>query len=249
MLRLDNFKCLLFDLDDTLLRNSWKLLPSFIAKTCLALRKDCGSLGTVRGLRALKKIEFNTKVSLINHERFINVFSDTTQIPIEKSRNFFDEIVPNILVGCRHHFETILPAKLFVELFRGKVPLVLATNPILPESITNQRIQWAGLETKDFQLVTHSENMHYCKPSLEYYEEILCRLNETGISKNECLFIGNDPRNDGVAVNCGITTILIDEKHKNNLKLLHGKDMRRAALYRGSWASVANELKLPFEVR
>ena len=46
-------------------------------------------------------------------------------------------------------------------------PLVLATNPIFPRVATMQRIDWAGLDVEDFELVTVYENFNYSKPNPE----------------------------------------------------------------------------------
>ncbi len=51
--------------------------------------------------------------------------------------------------------------------------LVLATNPIFPLNVQHKRLAWAGLEHIRFDLMTHIENMSYCKPNLGYYHEDL----------------------------------------------------------------------------
>ncbi|MFC2158371.1 HAD family hydrolase [Acidobacteriota bacterium] len=83
--------------------------------------------------------------------------------------------------------------------------IVAASNPFLPLDIQVKRLNWAGLKSEDFDLITHLGNMSYCKPQLEYYRQI-CDLMEA--SPEECLMAGNDPVNDMIAKKAGMLTYL-----------------------------------------
>jgi len=48
-------------------------------------------------------------------------------------------------------------------------------------------------------LVTHIENMSFCKPRIEYYLEICWKIDEP---PEACLMVGNDPINGATARNC-----------------------------------------------
>ncbi|MFO7152427.1 MAG: HAD family hydrolase, partial [Bacillota bacterium] len=74
--------------------------------------------------------------------------------------------------------------------------LVLATNPIFPETAIRERLRWIDADNFNFKLITTYENMHFAKPRLEYYEEI---LDITGLEPEECLMVGNDVEEDLVA--------------------------------------------------
>ena len=93
---------------------------------------------------------------------------------------------------------------------KQKRELVIATNPVFPEIAIRQRLQWAGIGHLPFRLITTYENMHFCKPHLEYYSEILKKLNRL---PGDCLMIGNDAREDLAANGVGISTFLL----KNHL--------------------------------
>ncbi len=71
--------------------------------------------------------------------------------------------------------------------------VVIATNPIFPQVAIAQRLEWAGVADLQFTLVTSSENMHAAKPSLQYYQEILDRIQRT---PRDCLMVGDDFIND-----------------------------------------------------
>lgn len=83
---------------------------------------------------------------------------------------------------------------------------VLATNPIFPAVATERRIRWAGLKPDDFELYTTYENTGYCKPNLDYYRDILNRLN---VKPEECLMVGNDISEDMVAAELGMKVFLL----------------------------------------
>jgi len=104
-----------------------------------------------------------------------------------------------------------LPAALhqvFDELIQGGFMLVLASNPLFPESVQRKRLAWAGLQHVPFALVTHIENMSFCKPRLEYYLEICDKIRQ---APEDCLMVGNDPVNDMVAAKVGMKTYLTDD--------------------------------------
>ena len=88
------------------------------------------------------------------------------------------------------------------------IRVALATNPIFPAVATESRIRWAGLSPEDFELYTTYENIGYCKPNLDYYREILRRLNLTA---EDCMMVGNDVREDMVAAQLGMETFLLTD--------------------------------------
>ena len=85
---------------------------------------------------------------------------------------------------------------------------VLATNPLFPRIATESRIRWAGLEPTDFEIYTTFEDAHYCKPNLNYYKELLERLN---LTPEECLMIGNDVDDDMIVEKLGMKVFLLTD--------------------------------------
>lgn len=86
--------------------------------------------------------------------------------------------------------------------------IVLATNPLFPAIATEKRIRWAGLDPNDFTFISTYENSHYSKPDLNYYREILERLD---LSAEECLMIGNDVDEDMAAADLGMHVFLLTD--------------------------------------
>ena len=83
--------------------------------------------------------------------------------------------------------------------------VVLATNPLFPSVATEKRISWAGLDASDFELYTTYENSRFCKPNLEYYKEILNKIN---LSPEDVLMVGNDVSEDMIVKNMGMGAAL-----------------------------------------
>ena len=86
--------------------------------------------------------------------------------------------------------------------------VVLATNPIFPAIATRCRMQWAGLQESDFQLVTTYENSRFCKPNLAYYRDILDTIGETA---ENCIMVGNDVTEDMAARQLGMDVFLLTD--------------------------------------
>ena len=114
-----------------------------------------------------------------------------------------------------------------VKILREKgYRLVVATNPIFPELAINQRVEWAGFSIDDFDFITSFEKMHFCKPHLEFYQEVLDRINK---SPQECIMVGNDVEEDMVAKKLGLKTYLIENC------LISREDNRENVDYFGSY--------------
>ena len=88
------------------------------------------------------------------------------------------------------------------------VRVALATNPLFPAVATESRIRWAGLEPEDFELFTTYENIGFCKPNLDYYREILRRMD---LAPEDCLMVGNDVGEDMVAERLGMRVFLLTD--------------------------------------
>jgi FMN phosphatase YigB (HAD superfamily) len=91
---------------------------------------------------------------------------------------------------------------------RTGLTLVLASNPIFPLNVQIKRLAWADLDHLPFKLLTHIENMSFCKPRVEYYLEICKKID---LPPEACLMVGNDPVNDMIAARTGMKTYLTDD--------------------------------------
>lgn len=86
--------------------------------------------------------------------------------------------------------------------------MILATNPLFPRVATESRVRWAGLEPEDFRLITVYENSCHCKPNPAYYQDV---LREIGAKPEECVMVGNDAKEDMVALELGMKGFLLTD--------------------------------------
>ena len=85
--------------------------------------------------------------------------------------------------------------------------LIVATNPVLPMVAQLTRMNWAGLDPKDFALITCYEEFHYSKPNPKFYLEVANKFNA---KPEDCLMVGNDVRGDILAAKeAGLEVFLI----------------------------------------
>jgi FMN phosphatase YigB (HAD superfamily) len=109
--------------------------------------------------------------------------------------------------------------------------MVLATNPLFPRIAIEERIRWAGIDPDAFSLITAFEDMHYCKPQIEYYREILEIINKR---PEQCLMVGNDAEEDMIARILGMKTFLLDAHLIKRAKALPPVD------YMGGYSDLYN---------
>jgi HAD superfamily hydrolase (TIGR01662 family) len=189
-------RAVLFDLDGTLLDNDMDVfITHFLRRFAPHVAHRVSPEALVQAwLYALQLMQGNADPALTNQEVFDLHFYPR----IDALR---DELLPSVQAfyatsyrslrslarprpGARETVEAMLDAGMQV---------VVATNPIFPQTAVEQRLEWAGVAGLPFSLVTHSENMHAAKPSLQYYQEILRRIECTAA---ECLMVGDDFIND-----------------------------------------------------
>ncbi len=106
--------------------------------------------------------------------------------------------------------------EMLLQLREKSLKLVIASNPLWPSIAQNKRLAWAGLGDLQFDMITHIENMTYCKPKVEYYQEICSKIGER---PEDCLMVGNDPVNDMVVAIIGMSTFLVTDVGASGLEV------------------------------
>lgn len=220
-------KAVLFDLDGTLLPMDMdefttgyfkflvaKLMPHGYDKDALISAIWHGTAAMVRN-----------DGSCTNEEAFWKDFSNTLGDRVYADKEVFEDFYANEfnkakdICGFNPMAERIVSG-----LKKNGIRVILATNPLFPAVATENRIRWAGLDPKDFELYTTYENINYCKPNPKYYEEVLSRAN---LKPDECLMVGNDVEEDMVAAELGckvflLTDCIINKREKNIEEYAHG---------------------------
>jgi FMN phosphatase YigB (HAD superfamily) len=214
------FNAILFDLDDTLLRNEmttfvnayWGTLLPKITKVFPDHHiKDAILTGTQAMISAQR-----SKASL--REIFIQSFQATTKLD-------FTDVEPIFMNYYQNEYREI---ERLTQKVSGAISalnkaaaitehIVLATIPIFPLIAIEERVRWAGLDDFPFSFITSFETMHASKPNPDYYAEIADHI---GCPPESCLMIGNDCKDDMVAKAVGMKTFLVTDyaMHKGDGK-------------------------------
>lgn len=200
---------ILFDLDGTLLPLD---MDEFIFKY---FKKLSAKFSNIFEPNILQKTIWSSTNYMINNlesdktnmDCFFDDFKNKIDTNIEELFPIFDEFYQNDFAELK---DIVQPNPIVTEIIKNLKEkgynLVVATNPLFPKEAIYQRIQWAGLEPSDFQLITTYENMHFCKPNIQYYEEILELTNKT---PDKVMMVGNDMQEDMVSSLIGIKTFLV----------------------------------------
>lgn len=198
----DNIKAILFDLDNTLVfmdENKFVLsYASNVASYFNDVMPDPKQF--VYHLLEGTKYMVKTQSSEVNIDKFFKYFS-----PYCKGLTQ-EEIFNRFLKFYTNEFDNVqnittsdpISSKIIDSALKKGFEIVIATNPVFPEIATKKRLQWAGLGDyiDQLTLITHGEQFSTTKPSLAYYNQILEKINRKA---DECLMVGNDMYNDGVA--------------------------------------------------
>lgn len=223
----EKINTVLFDLDGTLLpfeqnefihgyfrRLAAKLIP-------LGLEKDALIKAILAGMESM----ICNDGARTNEEAFWEVFEGLLNVKREQLMSAFLEFYKNEFDEIKEIVpEGISRRELIDDLKSRGYTLVLATNPMFPIEAVATRLSWIQLSPEDFSLVTTFDNSRYCKPSLEYYQNILSEINKM---PEECVMIGNNTLEDMICEKMGITAGLVvtNLENKNNYDInqfVHG---------------------------
>jgi FMN phosphatase YigB (HAD superfamily) len=203
---------LLFDLDDTLIRNSMEtFVPAY--SQALAMR-----LAPSRPGELIQHLMFATGAMVQNmdpnctlEQSFDRVFYPGLQLKRE-------DVQPEIDFFYNHDFpmlsriiEAIPTAVQIVDtiILRGW-KIALATNPLFPQTAVRQRLDWANLSCEKYPwlIVPSYESFHFAKPHPEFYAELLGQI---GWPEDAIVMVGNDLEMDILpAKEFGLATYWVD---------------------------------------
>ena len=230
---------ILFDLDGTLLHFSQ---DAFIAEYFAKLSKVFTRLDMDANM-SIKAVWAGTKAMVQNNGRRSN--AECFWAVFAEQLGLTDEQRKAVEAACddfyRNEFDSVrsvvarndVSKRLVRSLAARGYDVVLATNPLFPACAVTTRLRWAGLEPRDFLLITHYENSTYCKPNLGYYREIFAKINK---APEKCLMAGNNPVEDMAAGALGAETFLVTDCLENE----SGEDI--TAFRRGTLAELEKYL-------
>jgi FMN phosphatase YigB (HAD superfamily) len=204
-------KAILFDLDNTLIYfDELKFYKRYLSQ----VSQEFADMMPLELFE--KKLLSATQELMDNHgempnaEYFMSIFCKG----FEEQRNEIWKRFVRFYEKEYDRFQTLVSVpkgirEVFLQLQKKKLKLVIASNPMWPLDVQMKRLSWAGIGDLHFDLVTHIENMSYCKPRIEYYEEICVKMDER---PEACLMVGNDPINDMIVATIGMKTFLIIDR-------------------------------------
>jgi HAD superfamily hydrolase (TIGR01549 family) len=208
-------KVLLFDLDYTLLDYEVSA-EEFDSKTLEIAAERFAHLMPPeefgrRLWEAVWAAKRNIDPSQTNMDVILEEFCRRVGYPQEISKPLFDEFWAKDFDRLRIYSRVKPEARRIMEkLFAQGYEIVIATEPTRALAGQLQRLEWAEVGDFNYKLVTAPENMHFCKPHTEYYEEILDKI---GHRAEECMMIGDDIKHDiEPAAKLGMKTFLVIAK-------------------------------------
>ena len=218
---------ILFDLDGTLLpmdqekfvNGYFKMLAAKLAPYGYEPQQLINAI--LAGIEAMIKNDGSQLNEDAFWKRFVEIYGDK----VLTDKPVFEDFYKNEFQYARSFCGFNPKAAETVRSLKDKgYRVVLATNPLFPSIATESRIRWAGLEPSEFDLYTTYENTSYCKPNLDYYRDILKRID---CRPEECLMVGNDVGEDMVVEALGmqvflLTDCLINTQKKDITAYPHG---------------------------
>ena len=212
---MDKIKYLLFDLDGTLLHFN---MNQFIGQYLNLIKNHFTDIREPDRVPSLilqgTDLMLHNEGKRCNAEIFLEYFSNQVQLPLavvwQRFLKFYGTDF-NILGSLTRPDPQA--GEFLSEAIKRGYKLVLATQPVFPLAAIQCRLGWAGLRDIPFEMITHIENMHACKPSPVYFREILKNVNAVA---EQCLMIGNEAGTDMASGRIGIKSFFLKEKAGDN---------------------------------
>lgn len=222
------FEAVLFDLDGTLLDIDMDFfLPQYFGEMGrMAAQRGCcdPQLLVDQILRSTEVMIQDSDPASSNEEVFMEHFFRSLDTDEEQMRAFFAEFY-RVGFPRLHKFSRPFQGvpEMMARLFTRDYKIVIATNAVFPTPAIQARLEWAGIGEFSYALLTCYENMHFCKPHVQYYQEIADTI---GVEPSRCLMVGNDTGEDLIASKTGMKTFLVEDRMIDRGGNTHKPDWR-----------------------
>lgn len=210
---------ILCDLDGTLIDSGGlRVQFEFIGRTLPLMKKHQGWKTAYRCLIEAQEILKRPSRVKTNAERVIDVYAKRLKLPHSEAEKELMGVLHTVFPKLKSHFGKIEGAAKFVDWAKDYFTLTLATNPVWSKDIVHMRMKWGGIDPDYFRSITTADRMHACKPTKDYYEEL---LEQEDFNAKHCLMIGNERKMDLPAVKAGINVFLIRPEAEQLRCLVH----------------------------
>lgn len=201
---------ILFDLDGTLLPMDFHaFMKVYFGAMGHTFKDILDPQKMVDYINAATEVTVRTNDGRTNEEIFMTYFNTLIEEDVSEYiprwEAFYDEAFQRCKETTWQNEDMIEAVKLLKE--KG-YRLAIATNPLLPLKSNLHRVRWAGLDPDDFVYISNFEHNKYCKPFLEFYQEV---LEDVKTSPENCYMVGNDVIEDLVISKLGVETYLISD--------------------------------------
>lgn len=227
------FTHLLCDLDGTLIDSGGLMIQfEFIWETLPLLKKHQGWKAAYKALKEGQEILKKPSRTKTNYERVVQIYAKHLKLDDEIAAKELYTAIATVFPKLKSHFKKIQGAAKFLDWAKDPFTLTLATNPVWPLDIVHMRMKWGGIDPDFFRSVTTADRMHACKPTPEYYKEL---LKQEGFNAKDCLMIGNERKMDLPATKAGIAVFLLRTDAKT-LTCIETPSSTSPGAWRGSYA-------------
>jgi len=206
-----SMKAVLFDLDATLLPMDQDFFIKSYFKSLSAKMAQFGydpnmlMKAMMLGINAMVTNDGKKTNEDAFWDAFKTVYGEKTLQDVNLHKEYYENDFDALKSVCGYSEKS----NQIVKHLKSKgIRVILATNPVFPSIATYKRIEWAGMDKNDFELITTYENSSYCKPNPQYYSEILQKI---GLTPEECVMVGNDVSDDMVASTLGMKVFLLTD--------------------------------------
>ena len=204
---------LLLDLDDTLLNtNMREFIPAYFQALSAHLQRWVKPDVMLPALMASTQLMLaNENPGLTLQQVFDSDFYPKLGIEKPEVRDAIEAFYDNVFPTLKGVTSQRPGAKELVDwALQQGYRAAIATDPLFPRKAIHERVRWAGLDPRRFDLVSSYETFHFTKSHSAYYAEMLGRL---GWPDGPVLMVGNDLDRDlACAQELGLATYQVDGK-------------------------------------
>ncbi len=189
---------LLIDLDDTLLINPLEsFMPAYITLLSTKLSPHVAPEKMVPQLLAATDCMIKTPSTTKTLEQ---IFDENFYPVLGLEKSSIEPLINDFYQNEFNQLQSVTAlrpeaVKLIDFAVSKNYTIVVATNPLFPQTAMRSRLNWAGFSGNNFpfEFVTSYELMHFSKPKPAYYAEILGRL---GWPRGPICMVGNSLKED-----------------------------------------------------
>lgn len=203
-------RALLLDLDGTLLENEPSaFMAAYVAAVKRYFAPHCDTEKLLAAIDTGVQAIFANQGTGTNAEVFWQAAEPRLPAPRATLMPLFEEFYEVAFTELASVTNPVPGAlELVATAQQAGLKLVVATGPVFPRRAIEHRLEWAGLDPVDFDLITCCETMHSSKPRPTYFAQVLDLL---GVSAEHAVMAGNHLSFDLQGAQAvGLTTFFVD---------------------------------------